>query len=58
MNPEGIDLKQQASVEELRIILSKEQDREIIYSEAKEISLDLIDFYELLLNGMGEDEKE
>ena len=58
MNAEGIDLEQQASVEELRLILSKEQDREVIYSEAKEISLDLIDFYELLLNGMGEDEKE
>lgn len=58
MNTEGIDLKQQASVEELRIILSKEQDREVVYSEAREISLDLIDFYELLLNGMGEDEKE
>lgn len=58
MNAEGLDLKQQAFVEELRIILSKEQDREVIYSEAKEISLDLIDFYELLLNGMGEDEKE
>ena len=58
MNTEGIELKQQAFVEELRIILSKEQDREVIYSEAREISLDLIDFYELLLNGMGEDEKE
>ncbi len=45
MNTEGIDLKQQASVEELRIILSKEQDREVVYSEAREISLDLIDFY-------------
>lgn len=40
--------KGQDSVEMLRRILSKEQHREITYSEASEVGESLIKFYEIL----------
>jgi hypothetical protein len=43
------------SVEELRRILTKQERREVAYSEAQEVGASLIEFYQLLAEEVSDD---